>query len=107
MFESQQARSYLTWGESPTPSVTSSHTTQVPATTNFSPFSFEYTLDPQSVFPCLVCPGLTLVPKERESSLWTSAVVQWLRIRLQGTQVPSPVWEDPICLRAPKPVGHY
>ena len=38
----------------------------------------------------------------------TSLVVQWLRIHLpmQGTQVWSLIWEDPICFRATKPVGH-
>lgn len=59
MCESQQARSYLTWGKSPTPSETSSHTSRVPATKNFSPFFSEYTLDPQVRFPLL---GLSFPP---------------------------------------------
>ena len=35
-------------------------------------------------------------------------VVQWLRVRLsmQGIQVRSLVWEDPICHRAAKPMRH-
>ena len=38
----------------------------------------------------------------------TSLVVQWLRIRLpmQGTQVWSPVQEDPTCHKATKPMHH-
>ena len=37
-----------------------------------------------------------------------SLVVQWLIILLpmQGTWVPSLVWEDSTCLRAAKPMGH-
>ena len=37
-----------------------------------------------------------------------SLVVQWLRIHLpvQGTWVPSLVWEDPTCCEATKPVHH-
>ena len=40
--------------------------------------------------------------------MWTSLVVQWLRIRLpmQGTQVGSLVQEDSTCRRATKPVRH-
>ena len=35
--------------------------------------------------------------------VWTSLVVQWLRIRLpvQGTQVQALLWEDPTGRRAP------
>ena len=38
----------------------------------------------------------------------TSLVVQWLRVHLpmQGTQVPTLVWEDPTCREATKPVHH-
>ena len=37
-----------------------------------------------------------------------SLVIQWLRIRLamQGTRVPSLVWEDSTCRGAAKPVHH-
>ena len=37
-----------------------------------------------------------------------SLVAQWLRIRLpiQGTRVRAPVWEDPTCCGATKPVHH-
>ena len=44
-----------------------------------------------------------------EITMGTSLVAQWLRIRLpmQGTQVRSLVWEDPICRGATKPVHHY
>ena len=37
-----------------------------------------------------------------------SLIAQWLRIclALQGTPVSSPVWEDPTCLGAAKPVHH-
>ena len=37
-----------------------------------------------------------------------SLIAQWLRIclALQETPVSSPVWEDPTCLRAAKPVHH-
>ena len=40
--------------------------------------------------------------------LFTSLVVQWLRILLpvQGTRVQSLVWEDPTCHGATKPVRH-
>ena len=33
---------------------------------------------------------------------------QWIRIHLsmQEIQVPSPVWEDPTCLGATKPMNH-
>ena len=39
---------------------------------------------------------------------WASLVVQWLRICLpmQGTWVRAPVWEDPTCHGATKPVSH-
>ena len=39
-------------------------------------------------------------------TLWTSLVVQWLRIHLpmQGTQVQSLVWEDSTCRGTTKPV---
>ena len=42
------------------------------------------------------------------SNTGTSLVAQWIRIRLpmQGTQVPSLVWEDPTCHGATKPVCH-
>ena len=42
------------------------------------------------------------------ADLGTFEVVQWLRICLpmQGTQVPSLVWEYPTCRRATKPMGH-
>ena len=42
----------------------------------------------------------------KETSIGTSLVVQWLRIRLpmQGTRVRSLVREDPTCCRATKPV---
>ena len=47
-------------------------------------------------FTCKTCPTRT------------SLVAQWLRIRLpvQGTWVQAPVWEDPTCCRAAKPVSH-
>ena len=40
--------------------------------------------------------------------LGASLVAQWLRIRLpmQGTRVRAPVWEDPTCRGATKPVRH-
>ena len=43
-----------------------------------------------------------------ETKVWTSLVVQWIRIHLpmQETWVQSLVWEDPICHRATKPVFH-
>ena len=36
-------------------------------------------------------------------------VVQWIRIHqpMQGTRVPSLVWEEPICRRAAKPLMHH
>ena len=39
----------------------------------------------------------------------TSLVAQWLRVRLptQGTRVQAPVWEDPTCRGATKPVCHH
>ena len=42
------------------------------------------------------------------ATAWTSLVVQWLRIHLwmQRTQVQSPVWEDPTCHGATKPLHH-
>ena len=42
---------------------------------------------------------------ENKEDRGTSLVVQWLRIHLpmQGTWVPSLVWEDPTCGRATKP----
>ena len=45
---------------------------------------------------------------EKENSLRTSLVAQWLRIRLpvQGTQVRALVREDPTCRGATKPVHH-
>ena len=45
---------------------------------------------------------------QSSSQGWTSRVAQWLRIHLpmQGTQVPSLVWEDLTCCRATKPVRH-
>ena len=44
----------------------------------------------------------------KEISIGTSLVAQWLRIRLpmQGTRVRALVWEDPTCRRASKPVCH-
>ena len=44
----------------------------------------------------------------KELSLGTSLVVWWLRIHLamQGTSVPSLVWEEPTRHGATKPVGH-
>ena len=43
-----------------------------------------------------------------KKQLWTSLVVQWLRLCLpmQGTWVRSLVWEDPTCHRATKPLHH-
>ena len=37
---------------------------------------------------------------------WTSLVIQWIKLQVpvQGTQVPSLVWEDPTCLGATQPV---
>ena len=48
-----------------------------------------------------------LLCQERKSQ-GASLVVQWLRVlmSMQGTRVPSPVWEDPKCCRAPEPVRH-
>ena len=45
---------------------------------------------------------------QKFNHLGTSLVAQWLRIHLpmQGTQVRAPVWEDPTCRRATKPVRH-
>ena len=47
------------------------------------------------------------VPKSKASS-GASLVAQWLRIRLpvQATWVRAPVWEDPTCHGATKPVRH-
>ena len=44
----------------------------------------------------------------RKGLVGTSLGVQWLRIPLavQGTEVPSLVWEDLTCPRATKPVPH-
>ena len=44
----------------------------------------------------------------RKGLVGTSLGVQWLRIPLpmQGTQVPSLVWEDLTCRRATKPARH-
>ena len=44
----------------------------------------------------------------QNSSIGTSLVAQWLRVRLpmQGTRVPSLVREDPTCRGATKPVRH-
>ena len=44
----------------------------------------------------------------QKTTYWTSLVVQWLRVRLlmQGTQVRSPVWEDPTTRGANKPRCH-
>ena len=44
----------------------------------------------------------------RKGPVGTSLGVQWLRIPLpmQGTQVPSLVWEDLTCRRATKPAPH-
>ena len=43
-----------------------------------------------------------------KTTMRTSLVVQWLRIRLpmQGTRVRALVWEDPTCRRATKPMCH-
>ena len=48
-----------------------------------------------------------LLCQERKSQ-GASLVVQWLRVLMpmQGTRVPSLVWEDPKCCRAPEPVRH-
>ena len=42
------------------------------------------------------------------SNPWASLVAQWLRICLpmQGTRVRAPVWEDPTCRGAARPVSH-
>ena len=42
------------------------------------------------------------------NNLGASVVAQWLRICLpmQGTRVRAPVWEDPMCRGATKPVRH-
>ena len=47
-----------------------------------------------------------LVPYNKGTSVWTSLVVQWLRIHLpmQETWVQSLVWEDSTCHRAAKPL---
>ena len=44
----------------------------------------------------------------KNPQMWTSLVVQWLRIRLpmQGTWVQSLGQEDPTCRRATKPTSH-
>ena len=44
----------------------------------------------------------------KKSFAGASLVVQWLRICLlmQGTRVRAPVWEDPTCRRAARPVSH-
>ena len=49
-----------------------------------------------------------LSKREKKQGLWTSLVVQWIRIRLpvQGTRVPSLIREDPTCCGATKPVCH-
>ena len=46
----------------------------------------------------------SLIIKEMQASL----VAQWLGIRLpmQGTRVRAPVWEDPTCRGAARPVSH-
>ena len=46
----------------------------------------------------------SLINREMRASL----VCQWLGIRLpmQGTRVRAPVWEDPICRGAARPVSH-
>ena len=43
-----------------------------------------------------------------KTKIRASLVAQWLRIHLpmQGTRVQFPVWEDPTCRRATKPVRH-
>ena len=48
------------------------------------------------------------VHRSKEVYVWTSLVVQWLRIRLpmQGTWVLALGREDPTCLRATKPMRH-
>ena len=48
------------------------------------------------------------VLSSKKGGLGVSLVVQRLRIHLlmQGTQVPSLVWEDPTCHRAAKPLCH-
>ena len=45
---------------------------------------------------------------KKEVILWTSLVVQWLRIcrPMQGTEVRALVQEDPTCHGATKPVHH-
>ena len=60
-----------------------------------------------TIWPSNPTPGH--IPWENHNSkwvMWTSLVVQWLRIRLpmQGTQVRALVQEDPTCCRATKPV---
>ena len=51
---------------------------------------------------------LTGIRSSLNSSKRASLVAQWLRIRLliQGTRVPSQVWEDPTCRGASKPMRH-
>ena len=66
---------------------------------------------PLSHFPLLhhVVPGVMASTQHPlKSTLGASLVVQWLRICLlmQGTRVRTPVWENPTCHRATKPVSH-
>ena len=46
--------------------------------------------------------------KNQRLGTGASLVAQWLRIRLpmQGTRVRAPVWEDPTCRGAARPVSH-
>ena len=45
--------------------------------------------------------------RPKDSQVGASLVAQWLRIclPLQGTQVRAPVWEDPTCRGATRPVS--
>ena len=53
--------------------------------------------------------GCTILHSHQQCMrVWTSLVVQWLRIHLpmQWTRVRALVWEDPTCHGATKPVRH-
>ena len=83
------------------------------ATESLTPFCMPPASSIQSIFPCHQITlskhrhnhGIPLIKKEQKRA---SLVGPWLRIHLpmQGTQVPSLVWEDPACCGATKPVHH-
>ena len=58
----------------------------------------------------ILIPKPKTVQERKNKNLQTGAslVAQWLRICLpmQGTRVQAPVWEDPICHGATRPVSH-